>query len=53
MIRPQPNLVIMAGGASSRMKKSLRDASISPEIAAGGQIFDTCCQIQGLKLNCR
>lgn len=34
MIRPQPNLVVMVGGASSRMKKSLRDASISPEIAA-------------------
>lgn len=33
MIRPQPNLVVMAGGASSRMKKSLRDARISPEIA--------------------
>ncbi len=34
MIGPKPNLVVMAGGASSRMKKSLRDASISPEIAA-------------------
>ena len=34
MIRPQPNLVVMAGGVSSRMKKSLRDASIPAEIAA-------------------
>ena len=34
MIRPETNLVVMAGGASSRMKKSLRDATISPEIAA-------------------
>ena len=34
MIVPQPNLVVMAGGASSRMKNSLKDASIPTEIAA-------------------
>lgn len=34
MIRPQSNLVVMAGGASSRMKNSLRGSTLPPEIAA-------------------